>query len=295
MVPFNRPPRHHRGADRTPVVDALRDAAEPRDALWHRRLSDPDALTLQFGLDSSAAEPVTLNIAGELGAVVAGSARFRYALARTLLLEATTVHGPADIDVVVATRPELLANWDWAKWLPHTRQRSTPSLLSTDADYDEWLAERAERTRGLIQSHLTVIVVDAPELWLRRESPMRATLLTPPSDLRVLALCASSQMAPAICSSIIEETGHGRARFESIASGNEQHDVHPALAEITTATEVARHLAPLDDNARPAPDDREHDLAAEHLEVHHAAFGRPLSPLERRLDRRLERSSDRVT
>ena len=291
-VPFNRPPRHHRAPDRSSVVDAARDAAGLRDALWHRRLTDPDALTLQFGLDSTATESMSLNLAGELGAVVAGSARFRYALTRTLLLELTTMHGPADVDVVVATRPELLANWDWAKWLPHTRLHSTPSLLSSDADYDRWLAEHAHRMSGLIESHLTLVVVDAPELWLRRESPMRATLLAPPPDLRLHRAVCIEPDGPSDMQ--LDHRGDGtrpgavrvdrgrRRTYTTSGRPSPRPTLRPRWhgTSLPSTTTTGRHRATADPTRW-----------AMISSLRHAVFGRPLSPLERRLDPH-RRSSD---
>ena len=51
-------------------------------------------------------EVVTLDLSAERAVAIAGSEGFRSALARTLVIEAATLHGPADVDVVVLTDPD---------------------------------------------------------------------------------------------------------------------------------------------------------------------------------------------
>src|SRR5262249_60411774 len=42
-------------------------------------------------------------------------------LARAMLCQLATFHSPDDAVVAVVTAPELAAEWDWVKWLPHAQ------------------------------------------------------------------------------------------------------------------------------------------------------------------------------
>ena len=62
-------------------------------------------------------------------------------MARSLLCQAAVHHGPADLTVGVFVDEGREPDWEWAKWLPHTR--------SADGDGDQWLSARRERSETL--------------------------------------------------------------------------------------------------------------------------------------------------
>ncbi len=260
-VAFSRPPRRRSAPERRPVVDAVRDAAAASPALWERRPGQPDAFALPIGLRDDAdgaAAVVTADLSAERAVAIAGSEHFRSALARTLVIEATTLHGPADVDLVVLTSPDRLADWDWAKWLPHLRLDGVPAIWSERRDISRWADGAGGRavlaTTPWISSHLTIAIIDDPGLWNRRDSPLRALVSNPPDDLRLIALCDDAAQAPAICTTVVSETATDRARLQSFARSDDGGDLRPALAEASVAARVARALAPLADvDLPPAP------------------------------------------
>ena len=259
-VPFSRPPRRRSTPSRRPVVDALRDATLALPALWERRPRDSDAFVLPIGRrdDTSTVERVaTIDLGADRAIAITVSDRFRDALARTVVVEAATLHGPADLDVVVLAEPGRLAHWDWAKWLPHATLDGSPALWSARHDIVSW-AEAVgngaiSATAPWISSHLTMAVLDDPSLWNRRDAPLRALVSNPPENLRLIALCVDASDAPAICSTVISETGDGLARLDSFDRDAETDTFRPALAEQTVAVRVARALAPLVDIDLPTP------------------------------------------
>jgi hypothetical protein len=259
-VAFSRPPRHPDTTARRPVADALRDATVAARRLWERRPEHPDAYSLPFGVHTSGSTTSTtdVDLRANRAIAVAGSERFRSALARSLLVEAVTLHGPADLEVVVLTDPDRLSVWEWAKWLPHIRLDGAPAIWANGQDITRWTERRAGRatasTTGRSGSRLTFVVLDDPGLWDRRDSPLRSILSNPADDLRFIALCDDPRHAPAVCTALIAETGGGLARFQSYIGSGDLDDIRPALAEPDVALRVARALAPLADvDLPPSP------------------------------------------
>lgn len=255
-VAFSRPPRDHLRGPRFPVIDAVRDATSAAPTLWARRPDHPDAFSLPFGVVFEPTGEVqvstaTIDLADDRAIAVAGPERFRSALVRTLLVEATTLHGPADLDVVVMTSPDRLTDWDWAKWLPHLRPHGTPAIWSTERDITRWAqsvgSSAVDPSARSIASHLTVVVLDDVNLWSRRDSPLQAVVSDPPGALRLIALCDDATRAPAVCTSIVSPSGNGRAHLHSFVRASDVEEIHASLTEVAVAARVARALAPLAD------------------------------------------------
>ena len=284
-VPFSRAPLRPRTPPRLPAIDAVRDATAARPTLWQRRPQQPGAFVVPVGIREGPAddvedrvvedrfvegqvveggvvegrvvevEVVEIDLFAERAVAIAGGEAERTALARTILVEATTAYSPADLDVMIATAPERLAEWDWAKWLPHLRVDDNPMVLATRHDIAAWAHSSADRrppaTTPWLSAHLTLLVVDDPNLWRRRESPLRSLLASPPANLRVIALCDDAGLAPPLCTSLITESPDRRWRLVSLTGNLDTHGVLGALMESRVATEVTRALAPLADTELP--------------------------------------------
>ena len=255
VVEFSRPPRRPSSASRRPVVDAVRDATSVSATLWERRPGQPDAFVLPIGVrDDDGYEVITVDLRADRAIAIAGSETFRSSLARALVIETATLHGPADVDLVVLTDPDRLAQWDWAKWLPHTRLDGPPAIWGSARDIARWANGATERAATWTSPHLSVAILDDPGLWNRRDSPLRSIMANPPGELRLIALCDDPTHAPAICATVISETGSGLARLQSFTRSDDGRELCPALAEQSVALCVARALAPLADvELPPAP------------------------------------------
>jgi DNA segregation ATPase FtsK/SpoIIIE, S-DNA-T family len=256
-VPFSRPPRRMSTADRRPVIDAVRAAAHTSPTLWERRPEHADAFVLPIGIRAGGVTTVQTDLRSERGVAITGSERFRDALARSLVLEAVTLHGPADLDLVVLTDPDRLAHWDWAKWLPHVRVDGRPAIWGSRHDIARWgrgMEEAGVSTDSPSRSpHLTVVVLDDPGLWNRRDSPLRSIVANPPDDLRLIALCDDETQAPAACTSVISDAHDELARVHPFARVGADLLLRAALTEVQVAVRVARALAPLADVELPTP------------------------------------------
>jgi hypothetical protein len=256
-LPFSRPPRRVSASPRRPVVDAVRAATDAAPTLWERRPDHPDAFVLPIGVRTDGSGAFDFDLGSERAVAIAGSERFRDALARSLLVEAVTLHGPADLDLVVLTGQDRLAHWDWAKWLAHLRVDGRPAIWSSRHDVTRWAesvdAATVTATASARPSRLTVVIIDDPGLWNRPDSPIRSVVSNPPAGLRLIALCDDETLAPAVCTSVISETGDDLARVHSFARAGDELLVRAALTEADVAVRVARALAPLTDVELPPP------------------------------------------
>ncbi len=250
MVAFSRPPRRMPVPARRPVVDAIRDATVTAPALWERRPGQPDAFTLPIGVRTDDTATVDIDLASNQAVAISGSERFRGGLVRSLVVEAVTVHGPADLDVVVLTRPDRLAQWDWAKWLVHLRVDGTPAIWSSRHDIARWtdaIERGAVGATADLAPHLTMVILDDPGLWGHPDSPIRSIVSGPPDSVRLIALCDDRSRPPAVCSLLLAERDDGLARVHSFARPGHDETIRPALTEPDVAGRVARALAPLID------------------------------------------------
>jgi S-DNA-T family DNA segregation ATPase FtsK/SpoIIIE len=141
-------------------------ATGPGRRLWERREGDIDALTLRLGLADLPASititgggatadaprlswvPVTVDLgtAGVIG--VAGSEAQRRAVARWLVAQLVATRSPRELQLVVLTDADAGAEWEWVRWLPHTRledHNGPVVLLGNDR------ASRDDRLRELVK------------------------------------------------------------------------------------------------------------------------------------------------
>jgi hypothetical protein len=252
---FSRPPRRLSALPRRPVVDAVRAATDAAPTLWERRPDHPDAFVCPIGIRTDGSGAFDLDLGSERAVAIAGTERFRDALARSLLVEAVTLHGPADLALVVLTSGDGLAHWDWAKWLGHRRVDGTPAIWSSRHDIARWAeaigASGATATASARSPYLTVVILDDPGLWSRPDSPVLSIVSNPPDGLRMIALCDDASLAPAVCTTVISETGDDLARVRSFARAADELLVRAALTEADVAVRVARALAPLADVELP--------------------------------------------
>ena len=253
-VPFHRPASTSVGARRL-IVDAMRDAARGGGRLWQRRGDDPGAYQVPFGVHPDGATIATIDLVRHRGVALVGSDRFTEGLARALLVELCALHGPADLEVVVATTPERTAHWNWAKWLPHIRAgvpTAAPDLYTDDEPLAAWAAtlrdpatsawRHAEVRRAPDEAPswqpptmsdtdepMALLILDDIALWSRRDSPIRTLLIDPPANLRIMALCVGLHEAPGLCTTLVEEVQPADRLAHLSSATTETHGGRPAL------------------------------------------------------------------
>jgi S-DNA-T family DNA segregation ATPase FtsK/SpoIIIE len=253
-VPFQRspapPPAPHRL-----VVGAIRDAASGGGQLWQRRQNDPHAFDIPFGIDADGLSTASVDLRRHRGVALVGSDRFTAGLARTLLVEVCTMHGPADLEVVVASTADRIAQWNWAKWLPHIRHgvpTAAPHLFADTEELAGWASTRrnssavsAPTTDNTVAptdstgwrpptvptspSPVTLLVLDDIALWSKRDSPVRSLLIDPPPDLRIMALCVGLHEAPGLCTALLEEIPPATRLAQLSSAAGDTVSATPAL------------------------------------------------------------------
>ncbi|HEU0101084.1 MAG TPA: FtsK/SpoIIIE domain-containing protein [Mycobacteriales bacterium] len=266
-------------------AEVLRRAALPSSRLWERRPGAPDVLLLSAGTADQVWRPpveahvrpppdveqvlgggllvaapvlVDLSAGGVIGVV--GDRAAALAVARQLLCAATVTSGPADLTVGVFVDPGLEDDWDWCRWLPHTRA-ALPGA-------DRWLsADRAgsdvllRALAGGAGAATTLVVLDSARLTSGPDAPARDLLSlarrpAPPGaaggpGLRVgvagIVLAATADALPAACDQVLEARVDGTAVLSRLGSGVRVGQVLLAGLTLPRARECARHLARFED------------------------------------------------
>ena len=163
--------RRMRRHDAPDPAEVLVTALGPRRRLWERRRWDSDRLLLRLGtarLRSSIEltggsrrdrpeppmlddVPVTVPLpeaGGVLG--VAGPHREVHATARWLVAQAAVLHSPRDLSIIVLTDADGRADWEWTRWLPHSRPDNR-EVVSLTGSSSETTARRVSELAGLVQ------------------------------------------------------------------------------------------------------------------------------------------------
>ncbi|MDY0891823.1 FtsK/SpoIIIE domain-containing protein [Frigoribacterium sp. CFBP9030] len=268
----------------------LRRPELPTTLLWQRRVGADDFLALHAGIGdvpwrpalddrgstrrddrvkealaagrlASAPVVVDLTDAGVVGIV--GDRAGALALARSLLAQAAVHCGPADLTIGTFCDPGRDGDWEWASWLPHTRQVGS----STG---DRWMSARREASvsmlRGLretvdeMPTPALLVVLDSEVLTEGRDAPARAILghgrSTPGSSLRPnersvrvsgIVIATSEEQLPASCTTVVVVGEDAAATVHRPEDRTRVDDVVLAGVDVPTAEECARHLAHFDD------------------------------------------------
>ena len=265
-----------------PTLAELIDRAIVTDPkLWERRSEHSDAFVLPLGLADQRwtpelargsgsigqadeivaaqgllpAVPVVVDLLNERGLGIVGDGSVARGTARAVILAAATLHGPADVDIVVCVEPDRAGAWEWVKWLPHSRPRGGPQLfISADAAAAWAGAVAAAHERPLRPTRpgrITLVVADGAEWWRDRTAPLRAVLADPTIPVRFVALTDDVHALPAVCTTYITFDGAGPATVEQLLQRTRIDAVLPNTVDPDLAIETARALAPLDDPEVP--------------------------------------------
>jgi type VII secretion protein EccCb len=239
-------------------AELLRWAAAPSTRLWERRPRHTDFLQLHGGVgtfawrptltggrgklppevDEALAEagvlreaPVPVDLAAGRVVGVVGDRPAALALARSLLLQAATLSGPADLRVAILTDPGRVGDWEWAKWLPHTAdasgsaagRRLTCDANSSNAVLRELLAAGQGGHGASVTEPagpVTLVVLDAESLTAGPNAPARAVLRGEGASVAGLVVSDARHRLPSMCTTVVELLGgYGDARLSQPERG----------------------------------------------------------------------------
>ncbi|MGH3807525.1 MAG: FtsK/SpoIIIE domain-containing protein, partial [Pseudonocardiaceae bacterium] len=265
--------------------EVVRRASAPSVRLWERRPGDQDFLRLYAGLgrvswqpplesgygerpvevlevlaDASHLERVPVSVDLAEGGVVGivGNRMCALALARSLICQAAVHHGPADLRIAVLTGPDEVSSWEWAKWLPHTRDAEAGGgarLLADQPDHADLLLRgvlEAGRERKGDQERqagpVLFTVVDAVGLTEGRNAPARAVLRGDAGSVAGIVIAGTADRLPAVCTTVVTvRDGFGTADLVCPQRGETIDGLVTAGVSIATARSCARALARFED------------------------------------------------
>jgi S-DNA-T family DNA segregation ATPase FtsK/SpoIIIE len=285
--------RHQMIPDPATVV---RRASLPATSLWQRRADSPDFLALHAGtgdvpwqpevdragssrLDAQVKDSLTsaclqaapvlvdLTDAGVVGIV--GPRNDALALARSLLTQATVHVGPADLTIGVFCDAGHADEWEWASWLPHTRQAGS----STG---ERWMSSHRETSLAMLRAlkdtveelptPAMLVVLDSDVLTEGRDSPARALLGMGRSEPGVhvvpqrhasrvagIVIATAEEQLPAACTTIIKVGADAAATVEQPETRSRVDDVIFAGLHRDEALRCAINLAHFDDPELSVP------------------------------------------
>lgn len=237
--------------------EILRRAHVGSTRLWERRPHHDDHLVLRLGRgDRPWTAPVDherVDAHPALGAAVAavatvprcavevdlredpvvgivGDRSAALALARSLLVQAAVLHGPADLAVDVFVDEASASRWGWASWLPHTHvgvdggaHRVCAGTAAIRAAAES-LPDPAARPGGFGASPgaapppvTGLVVVDGCDLLVGRGAPVRR-LLAAPSTVGVV-VAAHVEDLPGCVSTVVTVDDLGDAFVDRPAAG----------------------------------------------------------------------------
>ena len=255
------------------LAELVRRAETPSLRCWERRQRDPDAMRLGVGTadvpysppievcgDGAAAPqalaalealeplrdvPVAVSLApGDIVGVVGPRPAAR-AVARSLVLQAAVLHGPADL-AVAGLAPGGARDWSWLRWLPHTADAAGGGPGALAATESDAMAAAAETAAAGCAQRILLTVIDGTEALTGRSAPGR-TLLALRSTAGIIVTTDVCDL-PSNCTTIVQvDHEAGGLRLVDPRSAATLAPVVAWGVTIATATHAAARLARLDD------------------------------------------------
>jgi len=251
-----------------PGVGELIAAARHRDPiLWSRVAADRDALVLRLGRGddlsevqvsggpSATAVDVPIGVAirevGVLG--ICGPRERRTALVRALVLQASTLHGPSQLRLVLLA-PGRADDWAWARWLPHVAPRGERCAAMLGFDDEQVAARIGELTGppepGRADRVPTLVVVDAGSAADHAGLARLAERAGP--DLCVIWSAGDQRQLPARTAAIATVAATPQPGLAVLYAGDGRpSQAIPDLVGVDVAEAAARDLARLRDGDGP--------------------------------------------
>ncbi|HEX2577298.1 MAG TPA: FtsK/SpoIIIE domain-containing protein, partial [Aquihabitans sp.] len=253
-------------------------ATGPAAGCWERRPTHPDAYDVRVGVGAApwcppttaadaapdvaaildrhrtlADAPIGLRLEAGRAVAIVGPAAAAHGLLRSIVVQASVAHGPADLRMALLAEPGRAATWDWCAWLPHARTAELGSLLAGTERSASRLA--ASLVPPSVDRHAgagdpptrTLVVVDDPPALAARRSAARTVLRAaadPDAGIAALVLVDDPRAVPAACTTVLTVAADGTL------TGPADLVVGPATAagtSVEVATDVARALARWDD------------------------------------------------
>jgi DNA segregation ATPase FtsK/SpoIIIE, S-DNA-T family len=271
------------------IGELVRRGLNTARTLWERRADDQAAFEFSIGfaprrtmvattssrgrkkisgapVGRTEHRPVTVNLLRERGVGFVGERSITYAAARSLIIQACALHGPADLDVVILTSSTDAERWEWVKWLPHSQPSGDVQIIHGPEAVEAWcesqrtfsrvVASLLSKRGGSDAKTITLAIIDDAELWTGRTAPLRSLFADVSFPVRFVTLAEQAAEVPPVCTSVVRLSSDGTASLEVVPDARVTGDISPALLDVALAEQTARRIGRLLDP----------DIAAERLE-----------------------------
>jgi S-DNA-T family DNA segregation ATPase FtsK/SpoIIIE len=267
-----------------PDLGELAGRVARRDGrLWERRRHHADLLelavgsaclpwtpTLATGPDGPAPEvtqmiedfgvlhDVPVTVAPKSGSVIgiAGGDPVRRAVARSLLVQAVVLHGPADLRVWIVA--DDTRRWDWAKWLPHamidtsTGRRRLATAAAESAlvlgDFGRGAGAADRRNAPMTDQPADLLIADVDDPADPGRDAVREAIDRAAAGAgSVIALAASVAQLPSRCAVVIDVAPDGAATLRIPDRGIRIDAIAPWHLSADAARRTARRMAAIAD------------------------------------------------
>lgn len=240
----------------------------------------PEHVALVVDLADSAQELTDAPVVADLRSVgslgVCGARQTSEGVARAVMVQAASLHSPAELMICCLTSAVRRGAWQWLEWLPHTSSPQSPLTMHLAADaaasraitdqLEELVAVRSASSsdqfgRGPIRTDEQVpapvvpsvlIIVDEPQADRARLT--RLAELGPDAGVHFVWLAEDKGDLPAACRTFLDLSQHSPSAGE-VRGGSETRGVACEAVDQQTAAAIGRRFAPLVDAGAPIDDD----------------------------------------
>ncbi|HZW45249.1 MAG TPA: FtsK/SpoIIIE domain-containing protein [Dermatophilaceae bacterium] len=208
-------------------------------------------------------DPLTTGAIG-----VSGLRSVALPVARSLVLQAVSLHSPAELIVAAFASASSAPDWDWLKWVPHTTSPHSPisatHLTSTAPACSELLSELEDLVAPAGEPNIDqarprprVLVLVENDAPVERSRLVQLAERGWDQGICVVWLAPETILLPAACRVFIEVTGR-EGSVGHVGYVNEGKLITPVAVDAISLEQTlaaARCLAPLEDSGTPVDDD----------------------------------------
>ena len=254
-------------------AEVVRRAAGPSVRVWERRPGHADSFLVAIGAADEPFRPPlrssqSADVAVEVGRVLAdlpvlpdvpvpldlgpgktvglvGDRGACLAIARSLVVQMATHHGPADLAIAVGA--DETRRWRWCEWLPHTADHASGLRGVTVVATDD--SRAAESIRAMQGERLLLTVLDGDDPFQGRTTVGR--ILGAADRVATIVLVADEHRLPATCDMVVRADEFGRVTLIDPRQASPGRSALGWGFSLATAQHATRRLARLDDPELP--------------------------------------------
>ena len=210
------------------------------------------------GLSVVADVPVVVDPLSTGAIGVSGARSAALPSAKSLVLQAVSLHSPAELIVAAFASTSSARDWDWLKWVPHTASAHSPvqtsHLASTAPACSALLSELEDLIEDQERSRPRVLVLVENDAPAERDRLVQLAERGWLHGIAVVWLAPTTPQLPAACRVFLEVDGNqGGAGY--VKDGRIVTPVQVDVAGVEQTLVAARSLAPVEDSGAPVDDE----------------------------------------